>query len=204
MTDSSFAIQNLPVSSGSLTHDSFNSNTFERYGDLLHQSFIKKIRSDLIQLFNYVFSVSPRFTFIHHLMDVLRTLQFLFPSLLVSYFNYWEFMSVEQITVDVFSFFFRIIPPSVKDKVGFIFIYIFIGLRILLFVVLFFSSTYFKRNAKLPNIITQYIALDFSTLGHFLHPIAFLYRSAFHRENSDYLHAATVCFPFRSLLLCDP
>ena len=172
MTDSSYGAQNLPVSNGSLTHDSFNSNSFERYGDLLHQSFIKKFRGDLIQLFNYVYSVSPRFTFIHHLMDVLRILQFLGPSLLVSYSNFWVKGSVQHITVDVISFFFLVIPPSVKESVGFIYLYIFIGLRLFLFIILCFASFYFKRNAKLPNIITQYIAFDFSTFGYFLHPIA--------------------------------
>ena len=106
MTDSSYGIQNLPVSSGSLTHDSFNSNSFERYGNLLHQSFIKKFRGELIQLFNYVYGVSPRYTFIHHLMDVIRILQFLCPSLLVSYIQFWEKGSVQQITVDVISFFY--------------------------------------------------------------------------------------------------
>ena len=173
MTESSYGVPNFPVSGGSLSHDSFNTNSTERYGNLLHQSFTKKIRGDLIQLFNYIYSVSPRFTLVHKIVQVIRVLQFLGPSLLVSYLNYWEFNTVQQLTVDIFSFFFLIIPPSVKETVGFGFLYIFIILKVLLIIVLYFSSIYFKKNAKLPNFVIQYIALDFATLGYFLHPIAF-------------------------------
>lgn len=83
MTESSYGVPNFPVSGGSLSHDSFNTNSTERYGNLLHQSFTKKIRGDLIQLFNYIYSVSPRFTLVNKIVQVIRVLQFLGPSLLV-------------------------------------------------------------------------------------------------------------------------
>ncbi|OHT09545.1 hypothetical protein TRFO_21604 [Tritrichomonas foetus] len=163
--------QSFSISTGN-SHDSFNSNSVARYHGLIRQSYVKVFRKDLMQLFSYIFSVAPPVPILHKIMTVVRVLQFLCPCLCPSYMNFWVPGTIQQTTINVLSVFFYLIPPSADAQAGKILVYIYIVLSILVLALVFGSSIYFKKNAKLHNIIISFISFYFSTVGYFLHPIA--------------------------------
>lgn len=153
-------------------HESLNSDSIARYMGLIRPSYFKIFRKDLSQLFGYIYSIVSSFSVLHKIMTFFRIVQFLGPSLMNCFFNFWVKGEIQEITVDVLSFFFHITPGSTQDRVGFIFIYIYIGLKVFLSILLLSSVIYFKKYAKLPNFLTAYIVFDFTIFGYFLHPIA--------------------------------
>ncbi|OHS98894.1 Adenylate and Guanylate cyclase catalytic domain containing protein [Tritrichomonas foetus] len=170
MAESSHAAPVYSFSSGN-SNDSFNSNSLAKYHGLIRQNYLKVFRRDLLQLFGYVYSIAPPFAIVHNIMTVFRIIQFLMPALCPSFPNFWTIGSVEQVTMDVLSVVYYVLPTTSRINGSRILIYFYIAVQASVFIVTFVSMFYFKKYAKLPSFIPPFLAFYNATFGHYLHPI---------------------------------
>ena len=150
---------------------SLNSNSATKYHGLIQQNYFKTFRRELLQLFDYIYSSSPPFTPVHNFMTYLRIIQFLFPCLCPGFFNFWRRGSLEQVTVNVISFIFYLVPPTEVDDGARIILYLYLVIQGLKYILFFGAMIYFKKYAKLPNIVPMIITFYSATLGFYFHPI---------------------------------
>lgn len=155
--------------------NSFGSKSTDKYGGLILQSWVKRLRRDLFKLFGYIYSVAHSYHAIHLVITIFRILQFIGPSFAAGYENLWEKGTPGQKTMDIFAVLFSLIPPSVRNQYLFQYLYFYCAVKFIVLICLLFSAGYFRRNAKLPFLVPAVISLYFATLGHVLHPIAIEY-----------------------------
>ncbi|EAY18689.1 Adenylate and Guanylate cyclase catalytic domain containing protein [Trichomonas vaginalis G3] len=156
---------------------SFSSNlsmsVTNRWAGMIEQSVYKKTRNSLFQLISYVYIQCPSMFIMHTIVSIFRLLQFVGPLFFVSYKTLWSSGSMSSTIVSLFSVFFHIFPPSIRESCTIPFLGVYVGLLGLFFIFTIYCAFYYKQNAKLPDWVPIFIYVFLNTFGYLLHPIAF-------------------------------
>ena len=94
-----------------LSHTSNASRSLEmsahdKYGGLIKKSLFKRVISNLIDLYTYVFTESMPFRLLHMIISVIRLIQIAGPALASSfYYDLWNRDSLSKNTISVLSVF---------------------------------------------------------------------------------------------------
>jgi len=168
-----------------------------KYNGMVPIPFLKRLRNNLFQIMSYLDNVVPRFYAIHMIISFFRIFQLYAPSILASYTTVYQSGSLTSSTIGIFSVFSHLFTPGTRPSVALFVLFSYSGLAYLFFFSLYFASTYYSANAKLPRMISVLISLYISTLGYISHPIAA--QVAF-EEIGSYISNRTHSSPFLIIL----
>ena len=154
--------------SSSVRQANFNKN---KYGNLLKQPWIKKLRDYYFDLFTYMDTVVPNLFPMHEVISVWRMLQFIIPCLCAANNLIWESDKPIGLTVSIISVFGHIIPVDYRKDSSVIVEFFYCAINILFFVAVITSAFYYKKTAKLPTHIPSIISVYINTFGYLIHPI---------------------------------
>jgi len=158
------------TSISALAH-SASSSSEAKYGGLIERGLVKTIRKDMIQLFSYVYSVAPSFGALHSLVTVIRIMQFFGPSLCAQYQHFWGYHTSHGTTITIIAILFHFIPVHSRLTTALPFLYFYSSLNLLVLILLFYYSHYFKVNAQVPNVFSTFIAFYFALFAQIFHPV---------------------------------
>ena len=144
-----------------------------RYAGMIEESFYKRTRNALFQLFSFLYSDCKPMLTMHSIVSFFRILQFIGPALFCSFTSIWPNNTISSTIINFISVFFHIVPPTVRDESYIIVLSIYIALIGAFFVFLGISSFYYKQYASLPDFVNPVIYVFLNTFGYLLHPIAF-------------------------------
>lgn len=150
---------------------SMNSNRSMKYGGLVHRSLYKQTKDVLVDLINYVYTVSPRMELVHLVISFFRVMQLIGPALQPANIL-WTNDPTLDITTSVISIFFHLLPPETRDSGCFYFNIVYVVINVLVAILLLASAHYFSKFAKIPTAIAYFIAFYLATFNYIYHPIA--------------------------------
>ncbi|OHT12112.1 Adenylate and Guanylate cyclase catalytic domain containing protein [Tritrichomonas foetus] len=163
-----------PSSTAMMTSSSFQTLDFtNKYNGLIDQSSLKKTRYSLYQLFDYVSTESPPFFTVHMIISIWRLLQFFGPATCSNYVqrSLWGEGTVVRKAWNIISIVFYIVPASEQVDSGYIALYVFSIILIILYVFVGYAAYIYSRHAKLPSYMPPIISLCVSTFGYIIGPI---------------------------------
>lgn len=155
-------------SSGGLNSDA--SSLSQKYNGLVRRSPYKRMRSNLIQTANYIYTVAPHFQVMHAIVTFFRIFQ-LAGACLMESSVIWATDSTSVGTVSIVSIFEHLVPASNREEGSIPFVYAHFALSVVFLVIIFGSSYYFVKNAKLPSFLSSLIVIWFGAFNFVLHPI---------------------------------
>lgn len=133
-------------------------------------SVIKHIVYDFFSFFNSIAHPSIIYAFI---INAWRTIQWAGPSVIPESSTLYPSKTVAQILTDAFSFFFRIVPASIKGEE---FIYYAIIALVLFYtfcLILIVTIYIFNKNGKISNGVATAFYFIFDGIWYLITPIAF-------------------------------
>ena len=147
-----------------------------KYNGMIELSKYKVARNRLFELISYVDTTFSNFLPMHMIVTFFRVLQIIGPSLyLNNYYTFWRQGDMIFQILSVFSVFFHLVPPVTREFAAAYMLYIYTGVNVLLFILLFAATMYFHKYAFIPNFAVNFIYIYISVVGYLFHPIGFEY-----------------------------
>ncbi|OHT13413.1 Adenylate and Guanylate cyclase catalytic domain containing protein [Tritrichomonas foetus] len=125
-----------------------NNDGDNKYDNLIKQSTLKMIKSQLHNLFTYLDGIETNFYPMHSVLSIWRIIQFIGSSLCVANKNLWSADSREYKALSVVSVLFDFVPSQYRNYATVIFESIFALFSILLIIFIFISCYQYRKTAK--------------------------------------------------------
>lgn len=181
------------------------SNNKGKYDGMIKESKSKQFMKDLKSLFNYVYTVTPGFKLVHHIITFFRIMQFIGPSIFACSFKWKSNIKLHNF-ISVVSVLFNLLPPEYRGINALYFLIAYILLFSIFAILVIASAYYYKKNAKLPIQIPYAVAIFFSTANFVLHPIAIEFSfeelsKLFYTNDVDLNYGFTLSVPLISIVI---
>ncbi|OHS97131.1 Adenylate and Guanylate cyclase catalytic domain containing protein [Tritrichomonas foetus] len=157
---------------------SIYSSSNAKYGGLIERTPLKQLQKELSFLFDYIYSVAPSYPAVFMVMNILRFLQYIGPSLCTGYTKFWTNSDNAYGTISIISIFFYLIPPDAREVGGLYFTIVYMVVVAIIIVLLIVSAKIYQKNASLPKFVTVIVSFYFNTFGYYLHNCAFQFSFA--------------------------
>jgi hypothetical protein len=141
-----------------------------KYNGLVEPSFCIKFCDRIALLMHYIDVVAPTVHSLNAVINMIRLLQFVGPSLWVCYLGLWSDANSCAGIVGLFSVFWHILPPSSLSVDGLYYCFLASGLIGLAFRLFVASSMYVEKYATLPRAVPLILTIWQNSLGSVLHP----------------------------------
>jgi hypothetical protein len=133
----------------------------------------KILRRRMASLMNYIDTVAPTYHWLNSVVSIFRLLQFVGPSLCVSYIGLWKNSDASASVVGMISVFWHIVPPGLFIWMGSYINIAIAGLLAINLSIFFWAALRFEKTAALPGIVPSLLTIWINCFGFVMHPIAF-------------------------------
>lgn len=149
----------------------FSNEYLNKYHELVPSSFFKKLQSSLFHVFLYMIEESHSLPFLHSIIMVIRSIQYIGNVLFSSYSTFHDTSSASYKLINIISVFYNFCPNSYVISISGILSYIY-GIIFIFFLVALIALSYiYKEKAVLPISVNTIMVSFVFSFGYILHPM---------------------------------